>query len=73
MLKPWPVWPPQLRGETKFGIIPVVMLRRGFASVGRRSVGRRASVRRGRSRVGAFAHDSNTPPPRLLAKPQESI
>lgn len=68
MLKPWPVWPPQLRGETKFGIIPAVMLRRGFASVGRR-----ASVRRGRSRVGAFAHDSNTPPPRLLAKPQEAI
>ena len=30
------------------------------------SVGRKALVRRGRSRVGAFAHGSSTPPPPLI-------
>ena len=35
------------------------------------SMGRKALVRRGRSRMGAFAHGSNTPPPHLLAKAVE--
>ena len=38
------------------------------------AVGRKALVRRGRSRVGAFAHGSNTPPPPpLLAKAPERL
>ena len=46
----------ELRGETKFGIMTAVAMRRTFENMGRRAL-----VRRGRSRAGVFAHGSNTP------------
>ena len=53
----------ELRGETKFGIMTAVTMRRAFENMGRRAL-----VRRGRSRAGVFAHGSNTPPPPSRAR-----
>ena len=56
-----------MRGAEKFGIILAVMQKRTFTNAGFKAL-----AKRGRSRAGAFARGSSTPPP-ISAKVLENI